>query len=50
MLDQNGASNLITLFIIETQKRLLNTMPKDILKAQRHGSSYIKVKFLTIYT
>jgi hypothetical protein len=38
MLDQNGASNLITLFVIEALKRLLNTLPKDILKAQRHES------------
>jgi len=38
MLDQNGESNLITLLIIQTLKRLLNTMPKDILKAQRHES------------
>jgi hypothetical protein len=33
MFDQNVASNLIALLVIETLKRLLNTLPKDILKA-----------------
>ncbi len=38
MLDQNGASYLITLLVSETLKRLLNTLPKDILKTQIHES------------
>ncbi len=38
MLNQDVVGGLIALPIIETLKRLLSTLRKDIKKARRHGS------------